>query len=196
METGRAVDSFLQACITDMQQKRIQLTLFVDEQASVTMERVRREFNPAQSALIKSHVTLCREDELTPLENVILNLQQRHFAAITIDFGSVIRFADGKGVLLPAIGNQDAFAALRTSILQGIVEKPRLQEPHITLMRPRNSTCTDDIFYQIQQHILPQQLTFRSICLIEQEPGKRWTVVAEFPARLAPEKNTKSGFEK
>ena len=50
---------------------RRQLTLFVEQKDAETIEKVRQEFNPKQFELIKSHVTLCREDEIQNLEQVI-----------------------------------------------------------------------------------------------------------------------------
>jgi hypothetical protein len=84
-----------------MPQKRIQLTLFIPENDAVQIETIRQVFNPAQHALIKSHVTLCREEELEHLGKVIENLEQLEHKAVTIDFGDAVRFADGAGVLLP-----------------------------------------------------------------------------------------------
>ncbi|AEE54176.1 2'-5' RNA ligase family protein [Haliscomenobacter hydrossis] len=163
-----------------MPQKRIQLSLFVDESASSSIESIRATFNPAQYVLIPAHVTLCREDELEQIDQVIQNLQRLNQDSITIDFGPVIRFSEGKGVLIPAIGPNESFQQLRANILQGIIENPRLPEPHITLMHPRNATCTDEIFAQIAQYSLPRKITFKKISLIEQEIGMKWCILDEF----------------
>lgn len=85
--------------------KRIQLTLFIDETESKEIEQIRQEFNPEQYQLIKSHITLCREDEIEQIEKVILNLKRLKFNCLTIAFGKVVRFSNEKGVLIPAIGN-------------------------------------------------------------------------------------------
>ncbi len=159
---------------------RLQLTLFADENDSATIEHIRRTFNPEQHALIRAHVTLCREDELEPLEKVMANLESLALAPITLHFGKPVRFSDGKGVLLPAIGNNTPFHGLRNRILNGVVETPRKHEPHLTLMHPRNATCTDAVFEKIQQADLPEQLLFSKISLIEQETGKKWRVLKEY----------------
>jgi hypothetical protein len=78
-----------------MSNNRIQLTLFVDKKASGAIEKIRQTFNPLQYELIKSHVTLCREDELASLEKVITNLEKLNHDTITIHFGKAVRFADG-----------------------------------------------------------------------------------------------------
>ncbi|MDX1943375.1 MAG: 2'-5' RNA ligase family protein [Saprospiraceae bacterium] len=160
---------------------RRQLTLFVEQEDATTIEKVRQMFNPKQSELIKSHVTLCREDEIENLEAVIFNLSNLETTAIEIEFGKVTRFDNGKGVLLPAIPDNVKFQALRKQILTGLFDNPRLQEPHITLMHPRNSTCTDEIYKEICNFDFPNSLTFKKIDLIEQVNGGQWTTLQTFP---------------
>jgi 2'-5' RNA ligase len=162
-----------------MSKKRIQLTLFVDEKYADIIEQIRREFNPNQFELIKCHVTLCREDELDKIDEVMRNLIGLNHDPITIYFGEIIRFSDGEGLMIPAFGENEPFQKLRTNILKGIIENPRKQEPHITLMHPRNSTCNDAIFEQVKAHDLPRKIEFNKISLIEQEMGKKWHVLKE-----------------
>jgi 2'-5' RNA ligase len=163
-----------------MNKKRIQLTLFLDESKSEAIEKIRKEFNPEQYALIKSHLTLCREDELEPIEKVIKNLEKLNYKYITLEFGAAVRFSDEKGVLIPAMGDNDQFQKLRELILQGVIIDPGNPEPHITLMHPRNSTCTDRIFEQIEKTELPNKLEFRTISLIEQDEKNKWKILKEF----------------
>ncbi|WP_435353836.1 2'-5' RNA ligase family protein [Emticicia sp. SJ17W-69] len=159
---------------------RQQLTLFVEEPFSNTIETIRKKYNPEQFQLIKAHVTLCREDEITDIENVLKNLRNLDFGAITINFGEIIRFSEGKGLLISADKNNDPFHQLRESILSNIIEKPRKHNPHITLMHPRNSSCTDEIFNKINQISFPQRIKFHKISLIEQENGGKWRILEEF----------------
>ncbi len=163
-----------------MQVKRIQLTLFVNEKDSEIIERVRKEFNPVQYELIKSHVTLCREEELVAIEKVIENLKSLYFPTFTIDFGSVQRFSEGKGVMIPAIGDNVQFQDLRALILKGVINNPGKQEPHITLMHPRNSTCTDSDFRKIEKMKLPTKLEFSKISLIQQEENSKWNILKSY----------------
>lgn len=163
-----------------MTKKRIQLTLFLDNIESKEIEGIRKKFNPEQYKLIESHVTLCREDELEQIEKVILNLKKLDFDYVTIDFGKVVRCSNEKGVLIPAIGDNKQFQKLREKILHEVVEKPRTHEPHITLMHPRNSNCTDEIFKQIEKCYFPDKIKFKKISLIEQEIGAKWNVLEEF----------------
>lgn len=163
-----------------LQQTRRQLTLFIQAPESEPIEQIRQRFNPEQYALIGCHVTLCREDEIESLEPVLTNLTNLDCGPITIDFGSVVRFSEGNGVMIPALGRNEAFYALRARILNGVVAQPRRHEPHITLMHPRNSTCTDAVFEEIERFLLPESITFRDISLIKQDIGKPWQVIDVF----------------
>lgn len=77
------------------------------------------------------------------------NLEKLDFTSIDLELGNPIQFSDNKGVLIPIVGNTSVFQNLSATILSGIVEKPRNQEPHITLAHPRNSNCTNEIFKAI-----------------------------------------------
>ena len=160
--------------------KRIQLTLFVSESDSETIEHIRKKFNPKQFELIKSHVTLCREEELENLARIVENLNQLKSSPIVIPFEKVKRFSEGKGVLLPAKKGNVDFDNLRHTVLKGIIDNPKKQEAHITLMHPRNSTCTDILFETIQNVSFPKILTFNKITLIAQEMDEPWSIIKEF----------------
>ncbi len=160
--------------------RRIQLTLFVDEKQSAAIERIRQKFNPLQYRLIRAHVTLCREDEIESFDNVLYNLTSQVLPKISICFGKVTRFSEGNGVLLPVNDNLHSFRTLRSQVLHGIIEAPRNHEPHITLMHPRNSICTDEIFQQIIKINLPTIITFGKVSLIEQVETEPWKIIQEF----------------
>ncbi|CAN5512666.1 hypothetical protein BH11BAC3_BH11BAC3_15930 [soil metagenome] len=159
---------------------RIQLTLFVDENKSQQIEEIRDEFNPEQFQLIKSHVTLIRDEELEQIEKVLINLSSLNHSYITIHFGKMIRFAEGKGVILPATETNESFHQLRSCVLKGITNPFRKPAPHITLMHPRNSTCTDQVFETISKTDTPGLLVFKTISLIEQYPGCKWEPLKSF----------------
>jgi hypothetical protein len=162
---------------------RRQLTLFVEPEDALTIEKVRTKFNPRQSELIKCHVTLCREDEIENLETVRINLMHLTQTEMVIQFGKAIRFDNGKGLLLPELPDHQSFHELRRQILKGLFDNPRLQEPHITLMHPRNATCTDDIYEEIFNIPFPTELVFKKISLIEQRNGGPWKTLQTFPLR-------------
>jgi 2'-5' RNA ligase superfamily len=166
-----------------MPHRRRQLTLFVPPFQAAAIEAILQAVNPVQYGLINSHVTLCREDELEPLDNVLCNLRQLQYPPIAIGFGPAIRFAEGKGVLLPAIEGLQSFQELRKAVLKDIANDPRVHEAHITLLHPRNATCTDALFAQIQQATLPMQIQFDTISLIEQVNDGSWNLLEQFVLR-------------
>ncbi|NQX98068.1 MAG: hypothetical protein HRT73_09340, partial [Flavobacteriales bacterium] len=89
------------------------------------------------------------------------------------------RFSDGKGILIPATDKNIEFSELRKSVL-GQTKLTKEQFPHITLMHPRNSTCSDEIFEHIKEVEFPTELEFGKISLIEQRNGGKWNVLKEF----------------
>ena len=160
---------------------RIQLTLFISNQNEL-IEKIRAEFNPVQFKLIPAHVTLCRENEIEHIEKVIENIiSLAPGNPLRIEFDKVERFDNGKGLLIPAKSENTDFNELRKSILKGLIEFPVDHHPHLTLMHPRNSTCTDEIFNQILNYNLPTELNFDTISLIEQSSGGPWKIKNQFP---------------
>ena len=162
-----------------MKNIRYQLTLFI-KQSNEIIESIRAEFNPIQHSLIPAHVTLCREDEIEEIDKIIERIKSINYKKpFRIRFKSVKRFADGKGALIPATDRNIEFKELRMSVL-GQAKLRKEQFPHITLMHPRNSTCTDEIFEKIKKQELPTELLFDKINLIEQRNGGKWKVIKEF----------------
>ena len=159
---------------------RRQLTLFLGPKDTEIIEKIRKTYNPAQYELIKAHVTLCREDEIENLEKVKSNLIALDYQEFEIEFGKIGRFENSKGIFLPAKVKHEAFDNLRKLILNGIIAEPRTQEPHITLLHPRNSTCTDEIFDEVVKMDLPSKFTFNKISLIEQEADGTWRILEEY----------------
>lgn len=159
---------------------RQQLTLFVDKKDASEIESIRKKFNPKQKQLIDGHVTLCREDEIANIDKVLDNLHNLDTSTITIQFGQAARFDNNKGVLLPASGDNEQFQQLRKKILTALDMPMRRHEPHITLMHPRNSNCTDETFEEIQSVNMPTSLKFDTVSLIEQIDGGQWQIINRF----------------
>lgn len=157
--------------------RRKQLTLFIEEKYSKNIENIRWLYNIEQYKLIKAHVTLCREDELFDLDKVISNLHRLRNTPVQLMISSPERFADGKGVFLPVITKCQS---LRKEILSGIIENPGTPNLHITLMHPRNSCCTDEIFEAISSVEFPNDIMFKKISLIEQVDNNEWYTLDEF----------------
>ena len=160
--------------------KRLQLTLFLNKNQSSDIETIRKKYNPVQQALIDSHITLCREDELFDLQIIRKNLQNLKFEPLEFYFGQPQRFSDGIGVLLPVLGNIEMFDFLRKNILKGVIENPREYKPHLTLMHPRNSICTDAIFQEISKISFPKHNFIYKISLIQQLNMEKWEVLEVF----------------
>jgi hypothetical protein len=158
---------------------RRQLTLFLQKDSSQIVERVRRKFNPVQFALIKAHVTLCREDEIEDIDGVLANLASLNERELTLPFGKPVRFDEGKGVYLQA-DEAESYHQLRHQILKTVLYVPGKQTPHITLMHPRNSTCTDALFEQLCKEDFPSSFSFNEISLIEQQGEEKWEVLENF----------------
>jgi len=163
-----------------MQHSRQQLTLFIEEEREL-FEFVRSRYNPAQQALIAAHVTLCREDELQQLPQVLDNIRSIQLAGpVTITFGAPGRFAEGGGLFLPAVGANAGFHELRKQLLKGIIAQPRQHHPHITLIHPRNGECTAEIFEEMKQYTFPTRLQFHRVSLIGQLGEGAWRLQEEF----------------
>ena len=162
-----------------MNEIRKQLTLFIEE-SNVNIEKIRAEFNPEQYNLISAHITLCREDEIESIDKIIHRIKSITLKEpIRIGFKSVKRFSNGKGILIPATDKNIEFRELRKLVL-GQTKLIKEQFPHITLMHPRNSTCSDEIFEHIKELAFPTELKFGRISLIEQRNGGKWNVIQEF----------------
>lgn len=159
---------------------RQQLTLFTNPTEAETIECIRKTFNPIQFHLIQSHVTLCREHELTHYTSLLLErLHQLRFPAFTLKLLAPIRFANKQGVYIP-FADTEAFFNLREILLNGLPFSSKDQEPHLTLLHPRNATCTDTIYETILNTQLPEYLTFNRVHLIEQKNGHPWHRLSTF----------------
>lgn len=162
-----------------MEKIKRQLALFINE-PNGNIEKIRAEFNPLQFNLISAHVTLCREDEIEPTEKTIERIKSICLEKpIRIRFGKVERFAEGKGVYISSVGDNTEFKDLRKLVL-GQTQLEKEQVPHITLVHPRNSTCTDEIFEKIVNYDLPNEIEFGKISLIEQKNNGKWNEIYEF----------------
>jgi 2'-5' RNA ligase len=180
VSAARCTKIVLMTISPEQNRTRRQLTLFVQGDNG-TIENIRKEFNPIQHKLISAHVTLCREDEIGSIDKVLENLKAVKLEnPLKITFDTVERFEDGKGVWLPGSTANKQFHELRRRVLKGMNDTQRQYRPHLTLMHPRNSTCTDKIFDQIKGLELPTELFFNKVSLIEQENGGQWTIIDEF----------------
>lgn len=133
------------------------------------VESLRRRHNPVQARLIPAHVTLCREDEVDDWDAVRETLLSVCPFELTLEFGAPVR--EHNFVFLPVRKGLDAFHAFRRTLLKA---EPRQHIPHVTIIHPRNGTCTDSIFEEIASNIEPFPCTFREVMLIEQKGDGPW----------------------
>ena len=159
---------------------RRQLTLFLPESAAALVEQIRQQYDPHQHALIKAHLTLCREDEIADWDKVFETISNSKEPAIKLLFGPPTRFEQGRGLWLEAL-DPTPFNGLRKTVLQQVITEPRQQVPHITLMHPRESNCTDAIYQEICKHSFPTSIRFDQISLVEQMGGGKWEILQNFP---------------
>ncbi|MBL8890319.1 MAG: hypothetical protein JNL67_10100 [Planctomycetaceae bacterium] len=152
--------------------KRRQASLFLSDQTKI--ESLRLRYNPVQAQLIPAHVTLCREDEVTDWGALRTKLELLVPFELTLEFGIPVRENDF--VYLPVVAGVEAYQELRCKILS---KEARLPMPHLTMIHPRNGTCTDEIFTEMRAAIdSPFQFTFREVRLIEQEGAGVWQVIS------------------
>ncbi len=176
MENGRNSNK----ASVESKMKRKQLTLFLAPSESARIEEIRKKFNPLQYALIKSHITLCREDEIQDLERIARVLDQMDLKEFELKSDGLRRFSDGKGLYISVNDTDSKFSNLRKLVLDHGNISPRPHDAHITLMHPRNSTCDDEKFEIIKNIKLPERFAIRSISLIQQEIGQKWETLAEY----------------
>ena len=154
---------------------RRQATLFLDDNQAV--ESVRGEFNPLQARLIGAHVTIVREDETDDwdrLGDLIVQLKPK---PVRIDLSEPKR--DGNFVW--CAGSGPDFADLRAALLAA----PRVHDPHLTLIHPRNGVCTDEVFADISWRLSSFSHLFREISFIEQSNGGPWRIWRRFRLQLS-----------
>lgn len=137
------------------------------------LESMRANYNPAQFQLILAHVTLCREDEVEDWDILRERLESLCPFEITLGFDAPVRNDDF--VFLPVGEGLQSFHEFRKALL---THEPRVQNPHVTIIHPRNGICTDQIFEEISQCIFPFQRTFRDVMLIEQIDGGIWHIIS------------------
>lgn len=153
--------------------KRRQASLFLRDQFNIVALRLRH--NPVQARLITAHVTLCREDEVTDWDDLRSRLECLCPFEISLTFGQPVR--EDNFVYLPVHEGLADYQALRRTILPKVA---REHIPHVTLIHPRNGTCTDKIFADISASLIsPFQFTFREVMLIEQKDGGVWRVISQ-----------------
>ena len=149
---------------------RRQASLFLPDQFRI--ESLRLRYNPVQARLIPTHVTLCREDEVADWDALRARLESLCPFEIVLRFDEPVR--ENNFVFLPVVEGSDQFHEFRCAILGN---DARRHVPHVTIIHPRNGTCTDQIFADITATVSSFQHTFREVMLIEQEGDGVWKTI-------------------
>lgn len=155
---------------------RRQLTLFLPPDQCAIVDPVRQRLDPRQHAIIRAHVTLCRDDELVPWPVIGRRLASLGEFSVTLQFGEPHVLADG-GVLLRPVRGAEEYRRLRQSILG---PSAKVHGAHITLLHPRNAAGVSYDRAEIAHALAGLTATFRTIALIEQHGPGPWRVRQEY----------------
>ncbi|CAN5241134.1 hypothetical protein BH20ACI2_BH20ACI2_12020 [soil metagenome] len=157
---------------------RRQLTLFLPLAHRVVVDPIRQRLDPLQHAIVPAHVTLCRDEELTPWQGLSQNLANLGPFAITLQFGEPQVLSDGCVLLRPSHGAEE-YQHLRRSILGPLAKH---HGAHITLLHPRNVAGVTYNLAEINHALIGLTITFRTISLIEQHGAGPWVVRQDYGA--------------
>ncbi len=159
---------------------RRQLTLFVEGSSAERLDSLRRTLDPVQASLIRSHVTVCREDEILGIDADQLLSLARHWphGPLSLTFGPARRFG-GHGILLPCQVGSDRFNRLRQWLLRD--SSARQHEAHITLAHPRNPQSAANTDAALESCPRDLAVTLGAVTLIEQSDTSAWKVIDEAP---------------
>lgn len=158
---------------------RRQLSLFVPEPQRARVERIRQRLDPVQSALIPAHVTLCREDEMADVRDLIPRLARLPPFRISMGFGAPEQIPEG-GVLLRPSSGAETFHALRQAVL-GASARP--YGAHLTLLHPRNAVGAAYDLAAITRELADLVITFEVLFLITQQGRNPWQVTGRYGSR-------------
>ena len=159
---------------------RRQLTLFLPPAQQATVEPIRQRLDPQQHAIIRAHVTLCREDELEPWQLLGQRLANLGGFAVTMQFGEPQVLQDGCVLLRPTRGAEQ-YQHLRRSILGPLANA---HGAHITLLHPRNAAGVIYDLAEIATPLAGLTATFRTVALIERRGSGPWLVRQEYGAAI------------
>lgn len=155
-----------------MRSTRRQATLFLS--GNRVIEDIRQRFNREQTRIIEPHVTLCREDEVADWDKLGQLIGKGVQKSVRLDFGMPEREGD---LVWLSCKDTSEFDRLRSDILGASARK---HSPHITLIHPRNGSCSDEIFDEILELSSPFIHTFNEIAFIEQINGGVWKTTETF----------------
>jgi len=163
---------------------RRQASLYIPEPARYEIDVVRKRADPVQFSLIPAHVTLCREDEVLDWSEFVDRVRCLGRFELSLEFGSPLELDDGC-VLLPCVKGKSLFNQLRGALLSSGGVAPRVSDPHITLLHPRNAVTGQSIEWLLESLTHLRSIGFSSLNIIEQQGGSAWRVLHELPLQSA-----------
>lgn len=156
---------------------RTQVTLFLDQHEVSVIERVRAKWNPEQYELINAHITLVRDERVEDFASIVERVKKLKFPCFQVKLGAIERFCEGKGVFIPVLDPEMHLLEIRKRLKLDGTDF----DPHITIMHPRNATCTDEIFKSLLEVTFPSQLSVNNVSVIKQTNGSKWEITHQFP---------------
>lgn len=153
---------------------RRQATLFLPPSSAENVEAIRASFNPVQASLIRAHVTLCREDEVTDWEQFKSQMSLVRPLSLQLTFSHLVREGD---LVYAGVEDSHKFHELRNQVLSAKPGTTRKHDPHLTLVHPRNGKCSDDTYAKLQTQFKPFTANLDTITIIEQVDGGIWQEV-------------------
>lgn len=159
---------------------RRQLTLFLPPDQRAVVDSIRQRLDPQQHAIIRAHVTLCRDAELTPWQVVSQRLASLGEFSITMQFGKPQILSDGCVLLRPTQGAEQ-YQDLRQSILGPSAD---IHGAHVTLLHPRNAAGVIYSLTGIASALAGLKATFRTLALVEQYGSGSWLVQHDYGAAI------------
>ncbi len=157
---------------------RRQLTLFLPPEQQAVIEPIRLKLDPRQHAIIQAHVTLCRDEDLDHWPEHHQHLASLEPFSLTMRFGGPEIMPDGCVLLRPTQGAEQ-YQTLRQKILGS---SARAHGAHITLLHPRSSNGITYDLENIARATAGLEVTFHTICLIEQLGSSAWRVRQQYGA--------------
>ena len=149
---------------------RRQLTLLLPPDQRIAVDSIRQRLDPRQHAIIPAHVTLCRDAELEPWDEIERRLQRLEAFTLELSFGAPESLLDGCILLRPVRGIEQ-YRHLRRSILG---PSAREHGAHITLLHPRNATGVECDLHRLADEVSGLAVVFRAVSLIEQDGDAPW----------------------
>jgi 8-oxo-dGTP pyrophosphatase MutT (NUDIX family)/2'-5' RNA ligase len=154
-------------------------TIFIDSR-SLSIEELRREWDPVMASQIAAHVTLAYPREVPDLDDVTERVRSaaRTTASFELQLGSVAHNGDpNNGLFVEVHDPHGTWRQLRSSIAGATFDQAI--PPHITLVHPRTSALGPTAWNAIGRLDLQRTVTVTSVAVTAFD-GHRWVTVSQY----------------